>query len=460
MTDAHQILIALLQMLLVFPLVWQLGRFLIDPRELFSPTTIVAGGFVGLYIASYRFVDDHDRDAFLTVDGYLSLLLLAVLACYAFWSGFLLGRSAASPRQRPCHDQTVRWYALALIGVGFAAQVAFIARSGGLSAFYGAPHGAGGAWADTSAYLYALSSFMFAAMCLLCALFVRQGLPGLFAPMIFGAALIYSAVQAFVFGNRGDTIRLFLLLLLPPLFLAGRVRVRRRTILLATTVAVTAVLLFPYLREALYPGAEKPLAQAVGQIFVEDAVGLSDANVTGHELFYAAALVEAAAEQDAYHYGFGWIYPFVNLVPRAWWPDKPYGSEWSINRARLVQQHAGWTVAGGAAATGIADAFFAFSRFSIAVWLAFGWWGGMIWARAASTDSVIDVASLWAFLMIAVYFVSQGFAAAWHAWLFHMVPIWFLSFLMSTVAGRPELGQATFASARAQTAPKLRAPAP
>ena len=76
----------------------------------------------------------------------------------------------------------------------------------------------------------------------------------------------------------------------------------------------------------------------------------------------------------------------------------------------------------GAATTGVADAFLAFSWFSIAVWLAFGWWGGVIWARATTTDSVIDVASLWAFLVIAVYFVSQGYHAAWHAWLFHMVP--------------------------------------
>jgi hypothetical protein len=54
MSVAHQILILTLQILLVLPLLWQLGRFLIDPRELFSPKTVVAGGFVGLYVASAR----------------------------------------------------------------------------------------------------------------------------------------------------------------------------------------------------------------------------------------------------------------------------------------------------------------------------------------------------------------------------------------------------------------------
>jgi hypothetical protein len=460
MSVAHQILILTLQILLVLPLVWQIGRFLVNPRELFSPKTVVAGGFVGLYVASYYFVDGHDRDAFLTVDGYLSLLLVAVLACYAFWTGFILGRGARAPRERPCHGQTVRWYAIALIGIGFVSQAAFIAKSGGFGAFYGAPHGAGGVWAGTSAYLYALSGLMFPAMCLLCAIFVREGVPGLLAPLTFLAALAYGAFQAFAFGNRGDTIRLFLMLLLPPLFLAGRLHVRRRSVLLATTVALTAVLLFPHLREALHPGAEKSLVQVVSEVFVDDAISLGHSKVTGHELFYAAAVVEAASEQQTHDYGFAWIYPFINLVPRAWWPDKPYAADWSINQPGLVRLHAGWIVADGAASTGIADTFLGFSWLSLVVWLAFGWWGGVTWARATTTNSVTDVAYLWAFLVIAVYFVTQGYHAAWHACLYYMIPIWFLSFLVPTMAGRPEVGQVTFASARAHTARKLRAPAP
>lgn len=455
MSAAHFGLILILQMLLLLPLLWQLGRFLLDPRQLFSPMTLVAGGFAGLYVASYYLVRDHDRDAFLTVDAYLGLLLLAVLACYAFWAGMILGRAAAPSREQLFHAPTVRWYAVALIGTGLAAQAAFIAKSGGFLAYYGAPHGAGGAWAETSAYLYSLSHFMFPAMCLLYGLWVREALPGWSAPTAVIAALLYSAFEAFAFGNRGDTIRLFLLLFLPPLFLAGRVRVRRSTILLAATAVLTAVLLFPHVRDAVHLGAEKSLVQAVSEVFAEEAVGLGHAKVTGHELFYAATLVEAASEQSAYHYGFGWVYPFVNLVPRAWWPDKPYGKDWAVSRARLVQEHAGWVVAGGASTTGVADAFLAFSWFSIAVWLAFGWWGGALWARAAATDSVLDIATLWAFLMILVYFVNQGYGAAWHAWLFHMVPLWFLSFLMPAMGDRQEPRQAASASARVQTAHKL-----
>jgi hypothetical protein len=450
-SGAHQGLILTLQLLLVLPLLWQLGRFLIDARQLFSPTTVVAGGFAGLYVSSYYLVSSHDRDAFLTVDGYLGLLLLAVLAVYVFWAGFVLGCGGALRHRPPVHEWAICWYAVALIGIGFAAQAAFIAKSGGFFAFYGAPHGVAGAWAETSAYLYSLSLFMFPAMCLLCGLLVRAGLPGWSAPIALLAAVLYSAFDAFVFGSRGDTIRLFLLLLLPPLFLAGRVRpIRRLGILLATSVAMTAVLLYPYLRDAVHLGAEKSLVQAVTDVFSDEPVRLDPPKGTGHELFYAAGVVEAASEQGAYHYGFGWAYPFVNLVPRAWWSEKPYGAEWAIDRARLIQQHAGWTVGHGAASTGVADAFLAFSWFSLAVWLAFGWWGGVIWARAATTDSVIDVASLWAFLMITVYFVNQGYNAAWHAWLFHMVPLWFLSFLMPIRVGRSEPGQDAFASARAQ----------
>jgi hypothetical protein len=273
--------------------------------------------------------------------------------------------------------------------------------------------------------------------------------------------VLYSAFDAFVFGSRGDTIRLFLLLLLPPLFLAGRVRpVRRLRILLATAVAMTAVLLYPHLRDAVHLGAEKSLVQAVSEVFAAPAVSLDPARMTGHELFYAAAVVETASARDAYDYGFGWAYPFVNLVPRAWWPDKPYAPEWWIDRARLAQQHAGWAVAGGAAPTGVADAFLGFSWLSVAVWLAFGWWGGAIWARATATNGVLDVACLWAFLMIAVYFVNQSFHAAWHAWLFHMVPLWFLSSLTAAMAGRQDPARSAFAAAPPQMARKLGTLAP
>jgi hypothetical protein len=291
-STGYPILVLSLQVMLALPLLWQFGRFLVDPRELCSPLTVVPGGFVGLYVASYYFTSDHDRDAFMTIDGYFNLLLLAVLAEYAVWAGFVLGCAAATRRELPFHQPTVCWYAVALIATGLAARAVFIQKSGGFLAFFGAPHGAGGIWVDTSAYLYALSTLMFPAMCLLGGMWVRDGLPGALPRVAFCAAFLYSAFEAFVFGNRGDTIRLFLLLLLPPLFLARRLHVSRRSILTATAVALGVVLLFPYLREALYLGAEKSLVQAVSDVFAEPTVSLDQSKVTGQELFYAAALVE------------------------------------------------------------------------------------------------------------------------------------------------------------------------
>jgi hypothetical protein len=456
-STGYPILVLSLQVMLALPLLRQFGRFLVDPRELCSPLTVVAGGFVGLYVASYYFTSDHDRDAFLTVDGYFTLLLLAVLAEYALWAGFVLGSAVATRRELPFHRPTVCRYGVALIGAGLAARAVFIQKSGGFLAFFGAPHGAGGIWADTSAYLYALSTLMFPAMCLLGGMWVRDGLPGALPRVAFLGGLLYCAFEAFVFGNRGDTIRLFLLLLLPPLFLARRLHVSRRSILMATAGALSVVLLFPYLREALYLGAEKSLVEAVSDVFAEPTVSLDPAKVTGQELFYAAALVAGTRERGIYDYGYTCIYPFINLVPRAWWPDKPYFRDWSI-QPQLVKQSAGWTVAGGAATTGVADAFSSFSWFSLIVWLLGGWWGGMTWRRATTTNSVIDVACLWAFLMIAVFFVTQGYIAAWHAWLFHMVPIWFLGLLMPAMAARPDLGRCNLAPHQGRSG--LPAPAP
>jgi hypothetical protein len=433
MSGAYQFLIYFLQLLLVLPLLWQLCRFAHDARELFSPNTLVAGGFVGLYVVSYYTLTEHDRDAFLTHEGYTKLLLLAVLACCAFFLGVSVGRgeTTAIPR-RPFHRGWACAYSLALIALGFAGLVAFVHKSGGFWAFYSAPHGTAGAWADTSAYLYALPKLMFPAAFILYAVFVRYGLLSPLVRLVLLITLAYIAFHAVVFGNRGDTIRLFLLFVLPPLFLAGRFRVRRPTVLLCTAVALSAVLLFPYLRDALHLGAETGVVEATADVFGGgDAVHLGTDKSSGHELFFAAGLVEAASNEQVYDVGLSWLYPFVNLIPRAWWPDKPYGAQWSINSVELVQQHADWTVMYGAAATGVANAFLNFSWFSIAVWLTLGWWGGRFWRSATSTNGVIAVAYLWAYLVIITYFVTQGYGAAWHAWLFFMLPIWFVSLLMS-----------------------------
>jgi hypothetical protein len=104
-STGYPILVLSLQVMLALPLLRQFGRFLIDARELCSPKTVVAGSFVGLYLASYYFTSDHDRDAFMTIDGYFNLLLLAVLAEYAVWAGVVLGCAAAADRHgscRPC----------------------------------------------------------------------------------------------------------------------------------------------------------------------------------------------------------------------------------------------------------------------------------------------------------------------------------------------------------------------
>lgn len=137
MSTGYPILVLSLQVMLALPLLRQFGRFLVDPRELCSPLTMVAGGFVGLYVASYYFTSDHDRDAFLTVDGYFTLLLLAVLAEYALWAGFVLGCAAATRRELPFHRPTVCRYGVALIGAGLAARAVFIQKSGGFLAFFG-----------------------------------------------------------------------------------------------------------------------------------------------------------------------------------------------------------------------------------------------------------------------------------------------------------------------------------
>ena len=422
------------------------------PVQMLAAPLLVAVGMIAVGICGLLGEPAWAVARFMRPDHYDLYLLLSILDTAAFVLGFealrhLPLRARGEARDPP--RRLLRLWAVVVVAAGFLAQTVFVLRSGGFAAFYASQHGTAGAWEETSAYLYLLPLALFPALYLLLA--DRRHRPGHAAPQGRIAGLLALLVLAFllfqgiVFGNRADMIRLalifaaLLLLLREP----GHADLLKAGLLALLGIAAVAVL--PLLRDALHLGAEVGMAEALA-----NATEIHP-DVTGNTLYFAAAIVGVADARGVTDGGFAWLYPFVGMIPRALWPEKPYGAEWSINYEALLAPFVDWELAPGSAPTGIADAFLRFGWFSPLAWLVLGTIGGRLWRRTLERRTILAVGGLIGYLLALVYVVLQDFPAAFYQWLFFVAPLGGLALLERLAA---VLGTTPAASAaiRAQEA--------
>jgi hypothetical protein len=425
MTGAHYAL----WLCLLTPLAWYALRALRHPVELFAPPLLVAFAFSGLYVFNYLAKPTWVIELFLRPDAYRLLLALTALDLVAFLLGHELARRSAPPERGALiiPEGLLPFWSLILVVVGFAALAAFVAASGGFWAYYGAPHGSGGAWEESTAYLYSLPSFLFPATYLLLARRLTARRTSVLADTLLVAALGYVVFQAVVFGNRGDTIRVCLVLGVSYLTLRPRRPGRVAGVGLLAIVSLAAVLVLPYLRSALHLGAEADIQEALAGIVDADA---THPDVSGDELFLAAGLTQAVRKLGLFEWGLRWLFVLVNFVPRLWWPEKHvYFASRLVDAFEVAGNEAGYMVSPGAAWGGVAEGFLEIGWLSPLLWLILGVTGGRLWTRARSGRDVLQVGYCIGFLIGMVYSVTQGLGAGFYNWFFFAMPIWGLGLL-------------------------------
>jgi len=418
MTGLHY----LLWVLLTIPVVGQLRRIWKDPREVLSPLAVVTMGFFFLYVVAYFALDARSKAELLSNDGYLLVLTLACASWLFFYIGYRLA-SVPSRARFPALDlqrtEVIAFLYIVTAGLGWAV---FLDRSGGFAAYYGSPHGAAGAWAETSAYIYTLRMLFFPALYLLIALHL-QAKPSPIGTVLMAGVACFLLADAWWQGSRGTWIRLLVVALVATILLDLTRKVLRKRALIIPPIVVALIVLTPYIRSAMHLGAERSVLTAVEEVLGEVNPLAGSAPGEGNELVYASALVSSAATTNTLDYGYQWIYPVIAFVPRFWWPDKPLSPDWSIDYRELVFSRQGWLVAPGAAPTGLADAFLRFSWFSPLVWLFLGLWGAPLWSTSKTGQHPADVGYLCAYHIGLVYMITQSFEAAFYGWAFFVGPI-------------------------------------
>jgi hypothetical protein len=387
--------------------------------ELLSPTTVVVAGFAWLYFIGYLTLDQPTSAAYLSPEGYSKILVLAVLSEFAFALG--VARSKAR-RFRAVDFDPGALYCLAVVltGAGAFGWGYFVSLSGGFFEYYGAEHGTAGAWSQTSAYLYGSIYLMFSGILILSWLQSKRRL-GAAGRVILGSSAAFLLFDAWAAGSRGHILRLGLLGCVYLLFLRQggfRSRVIVVTLLALLPMAFVAV---PFLRTASYPGAEQSFAESI-QRMGEAISGLAESG-PGHEVVYASGLVQAAWEQGEFDFGYLWLHPIINLVPRRLWPEKPYAAEFSVDNRLLLWRSFGWVPTEGAAPTGLADAFVRFSWASPVMWAIFGWLGGRLFQLARYRGDVASASYFFCYLVGLSYLLTQELNAATYSSLLIAVPL-------------------------------------
>ncbi len=399
-----------------------------DQMELLSPLTFVVCGFFWLYVVGYVALEPWSKALYLSEAGYVKVVALASLSAKAFGIGFRRAKPW-TPSSQGLNRTLLRHMSLVLIAVGALGWAYFLSLSGGFVAFYGSLHGAGGAWEATTAYVYATVYFLFAGTLLLLSLRPDRHLTP-FAFTILLLTLSFLIFDAWVTGTRGDWLRLVVIFGVYHLLLRRR---RLPKLVLASLILGVVVLLVltPYLRSVSYIGAEGSLGGALATA-LEPERGIRAAG-RGNELVFAAALVQAAWEQGAMDYGLYWLHPFVNVIPRIWWPEKPYVAEFSVPVEALLWRSFGWVQATGAAPTGLADAFLRLSWASPIIWFLLGVLGGKLFKRVRLCPDLRSAGYLTAYLIGLIYAIVQDFTAAIYASMYVGVPL-YIAYALSSQA--------------------------
>jgi hypothetical protein len=399
-------------------------RVLRDAREALSPCTIVIFGFVFLYVVSYLALDSDSKISYLSSTGYLAVLAMACASSMLFYLGFHIGRRSSSlGRSRTLSVRTTKVFAILLVGIALSGWFVFVSRTESILEFYSAVHGESGKWTETSAYLYDLRLFLFPGLFWLFILFLyRQASRPLTSIMV--AIALFLVIEAWLIGSRGDWLRLMVLAGVPLLLLDVTRAPMKRRVVLAMMVIIGIIVLTPYIRVATHLGSDATVLEVAKSVLTEYNPLAGSTPGEGNELIVAAAVVQSARNLGVIDYGLAWLHPAINFVPRFIWQDKPYYSEWSVDIWDLVQRSQGWTVAVGAAETGVADAFQRFGWLSPLVWAPLGFWGGRLFRQACQTQSPVPVGYLAAYLIGLIYMVTQGFKAAFYGWFFFALAVW------------------------------------
>ena len=181
--------------------------------------------------------------------------------------------------------------------------------------------------------------------------------------------------------------------------------------------------MLPHIRHSTHLGSNVSVLDAISDYWNgSHQPTYVDRTSTGHELFFNVAIIEAASKTGQHDWGAAYLYPIVNFVPRAVWPDKPSWYTFGTNPFEVVQASSSWRVRNGAAINQVGLSFFSFGWLGSLLWGIFGWVSGRLFARARDNPTLLPLGFYASILLASVYWGTQSFMAVFFGWFYVALP--------------------------------------
>lgn len=422
-------------------LVW---RRIIHPLGL--PVLAAASFFYFYVVQPLQLLDSGAAQFYLSESQIAKTLFICSVMYVFFLWGWFAGRPKWTMGARALGWRFGRLYrsGLALSLIGISLFVLFINESGGVTHFYSAAHGAHGAWAEQTAWVYLGKLLVFPGLAMMLFAALRSR-PRLAWWIGIGAVAITTLLHAVLTGSRGTFFPLVAVLGIT-FYVATRKMPSTKTVITGGALVAVAVLALVAYRGELHLGdSDVEMTGSFGEK-VLSVSQVSDAEMTARvvhsEFILTAGIIDAIDRSGRPNWGSNWLYLVtVHPIPRILWPDKPYG--WNIGLTSWeLANYLGWEPTIGAAPSLVGDTYRQFGILAAIFWFLLGWLSRRLFERARQTDSPIWHIAYVLLFAFGLHLFAQEFAQLLKFYLYTAVPA-----LLLIRACRPRKSKASTFSA-------------
>lgn len=350
-------------------------------RDVISITFLMSLMVLLLYVIPFLFLWDTFTFHLLVNNNYIVEFLGYILVCYV---SYITGEKLFSllKMNRVKHNFSRRnnnileykkfEYLAFLFGViGFMFYSYFIVVSGSV---YFSGHGQGDY--SVGGYVYELRYFVFSSVLMLYTLKLKKRISKIgITFLVFFALFLF--MDACIQQQRGSWIRfgtIFLLSNIFHLYEKGEAQktiielYKKNRLLFLSGLLVAFMLMFTVLARNFYSKNASPtevVSKTLELIVIHPDLLFAGSGIdNGNE--FVVAYNSFYAQQNRYilDWGYKWLYPFVNFIPRALWKEKPTWENFSTNAHTFIDKYSLIEHAVGSAETGYIDTFYRFGWFS------------------------------------------------------------------------------------------------
>ena len=400
---------------------------------------LLAGGvFMFMYVIQ-PIISIHDGTIYYFIDDWQIAkceLVAFIMYLFLLW-GWFSGMKGPIKAKRILSE--ISWnyrrlYAIGFLMAAFGAAVfsLFVQESGGFNTFYSAPHFAKAAWHEETAYVYDALYLVYPGLVLMILGCVRsksrafRWFPIILFSLLMLAHSILSAARGVFFPLVASVGLAY--------YLGGKKMPKTRTVVIGGAIAGLAVLLLVGYRGVLHLGPSDPYRQPSFNEALLSVAGVGGNSAikyktTGNEFIYSASIIDTVDSLQEYNLGINYIYKItVHLIPRLFWPDKPYS--WGI--PEIYKPHSpengdfyqtfGYKVAGGSAPTIVGELYMQFGLASVLFFFLLGRFSAYLFKKLQVSDDprVITAYVMW--YAFGLHLFAQGFEAVIEPYIYTMVP--------------------------------------